>query len=270
MRRHVRYFGASLRMNISVTIAYRGDFIIMQIGNLMVPLISLLVWQAVLASGAALPVDGRYLVAYFLLVAVVDMLTSTWGAFYLAESIRNGMLNLTLVRPISSQINGITNNLGEKAIKVLFLLPVVAIAAVLISVLGAGDHFSLPTQVSRWLLFGVTVIIAAAIRFALDLLIGCLAFWFEDVSGFLRAMDVIIPVFSGAVVPLALLPAGLQVIGRIQPFRYLVSYPMEVLLGGGTTAPVDFLGQLGWLAVMTAAAALVWRLGLRSYSAAGA
>lgn len=270
MRRQLRYFGALLRLNVSVTVAYRGDFILMQLGNLVVPLISLLVWQAVLASGAALPVDGQYLVAYFLLVAVVDMLTSSWVAFYLAESIRDGALNLWLVRPTSTHVNGISNNLGEKSIKVLFLVPFVAVAAVIISLLGAGDRFSLPTAVWRWLLFGLTVIIAAAIRFALDVLIGSLAFWFEDVSGFLRAMGVIIPVLSGAVVPLALLPAGWQVIGRVQPFRYLVSYPMDVLLGGGTASGADFLAQLGWLAAIAGSAALVWRLGLRSYSAAGA
>ena len=271
MKRQRRYFGALLRLNISVTIAYRGDFILMQLGNLVVPLISWLVWRAVLASGATLPVDGRYLVAYFLLVAVVEMLTSSWVAFYLAESIRDGSLNLWLVRPTSTHVNGISNNLGEKAIKVLMLVPFVAILAVLLAVLGTADQqLRLPTAIGRWALFAVVVIIAAAIRFAIDVLIGSLGFWFEDVSGFLRAMNVIIPVLSGAVVPLALLPAGWQLIGRVQPFRYLVSYPMDVLLGHGTANLADFAGQLTWLAVFACGAALVWRLGLRSYSAAGA
>lgn len=271
MRRQLRYFGALLRANISVTIAYRGDFMLMQLGNLVVPMISLLVWQAVLASGASLPVDRQFLVAYFLLVAVVDMLTSTWVAFYLAESIRNGSLNLWLVRPTSTHVNGISNNLGEKAIKVLMLVPYVAVLSVLLSVLGSADQqLRLPTGFGRWLLFAIAVIIAAAIKFALDVLIGSLGFWFEDVSGFLRAMGVIIPVLSGAVVPLALLPAGWQPIGRVQPFRFMLSYPMEVLLGDGGPVYAGFIGQVIWLVIIAGAAALVWRLGLRSYSAAGA
>jgi ABC-2 type transport system permease protein len=269
--RQLRFFNALLRLNVGVTVAYRGDFVIMQIGNLIVPVTSLLVWQAVLASGADLPVTGRYLTAYFVLVAVVEMLTSSWTAFYLAESIRDGSLNQWLIRPTSTHLNGIANNVGEKVIKLVLLVPFIAALAVLIRLLApAGHGFEVPTAAGRWIWFLVSLVLAAAIRFALDVGLGSLAFWFSDVSGFLRATAVIVPILSGAVVPLALLPTAWQWLASVQPFRFILSFPMEVLLGAPSATATAFAGQLAWAAGMIIAAALTWRLGLRSYSAIGA
>lgn len=270
--RQLRYGRALLKLNIAVTLQYRGDFALMQIGNTVIPMISLLVWQAVLATGVTLPVSGRYLVAYFLLVGLLEMLTASWSAFFMAERIRDGALNHWLVRPTSPHWYEVANNLGEKIVKLVLLVPVLVVLGLALSIFApAGLDLVLPTDPVNWLLFGVAVIIAAAIRFALDVAVGSLAFWFEDVRGFLRAIAVIIPVLSGGVVPLALMPETLQAVTVIQPFRFVISFPLEVLLGAETaSAGGGFLGQLGWLVIFTAGAVLVWRAGLRSYSAAGA
>lgn len=270
--RQLRYGRALLKLNIAVTLQYRGDFALMQIGNTVIPMISLLVWQAVLATGVTLPVSGRYLVAYFLLVGLLEMLTASWSAFFMAERIRDGALNHWLVRPTSPHWYEVANNLGEKIVKLVLLVPVLVVLGLALSIFApAGLDLVLPTDPVNWLLFGVAVIIAAAIRFALDVAVGSLAFWFEDVQGFLRAIAVIIPVLSGGVVPLALMPETLQAVTVIQPFRFVISFPLEVLLGAETaSAGGGFLGQLGWLVIFTAGAVLVWRAGLRSYSAAGA
>jgi ABC-2 type transport system permease protein len=274
-RRQLRFFSRLLRFNIGVTFVYRGDFMIMQLGNLIIPLISLLVWQAVLASGAELPVSGEYLTAYFVLVAVVEMLASTWTAFFLADSIRNGDLNQWLVRPTSTHVNAIANNLGEKMVKIIFLLPFVVAVVLVLRLTGiGGDQLSYPQQWQRWLAFALAVIFAAIIRFTLDVMIGSLAFWFEDVQGFLRVTAVVVPVLSGAVVPLALMPDAWHLISSVQPFRFMLAFPMDVLLSdpmwsqGGLLA--GFALQLGWLVIFVVGTVLVWRRGLRSYSAVGA
>ncbi|SDS15290.1 ABC transporter permease [Microlunatus soli] len=274
-RRQGRFFSRLIRLNIEVTFAYRGDFMIMQLGNLIIPITSLLVWQAVLATGAALPVTGRYLLAYFVLVAIVEMLASSWTAFFLAESIRNGDLNQWLIRPTSTHLNAVSNNIGEKLVKIIFLTPFVLITMIVLDrvrIGGSGIHY--PHDPIRWIAFAVAVLVAAAIRFTLDVLIGSLAFWFEDVQGFLRVSAVVVPVLSGAVVPLALMPAGWSTVTQLQPFRFMLAFPMDVLLSDRIWARPQLVTgfglQLGWLLIFVAAAVAVWRRGLRSYSAVGA
>lgn len=263
MKRRALLFGRLLSLNIGMTFRYRGEFFLMQVGNLVVPITSLLVWQAALTAGADLPVGDDFLVPYFLLVSVVNMLTSSWTAFYLAESIRDGSLNRWLIRPASTHLDAVTNNIGEKVVKLVLIAPLIAVLALVFT-----DRFRLPADAERWLLFAVAVVLAAGLRLALDILIGSLAFWFEDVQGFIRAQAVITPVLSGAVVPLALMPADLAWLTALQPFRFVVSFPMEVLLTSTTLS--GFVLQVGWVAIAVAAAAAVWRLGLRSYTAAGA
>jgi len=244
---------------------YRGEFLIMQFGNLIVPVTSLFIWQAALAAGADLPVDGRYLAAYFLLVSVVGMLTASWTAFFLARSIRDGALNRWLVRPASTHLDAVANNAGEKVVKLVLIAPFIVILALVLH-----NRLALPADPRRWVLFGTAVVLAAGLRLTLDIVIGSLAFWFEDVQGFIRAFAVITPILSGGVVPLALMPSALAQVTMMQPFRFMLSFPMEVLLAdvpGGTAA--GFGWQLGWLLTFVLLARTVWRLGLRSYAAAG-
>jgi len=265
MLRQLRLLSRLLGLNVGVTFQYRGEFVIMQLKNLIVPLTSLLVWRAALAAGADLPVDTQYLTGYFLLVSVVGMLTASWTAFYLAESIRDGALNRWLIRPASTHLDAVANNAGEKVIKLVLIAPFIVILALVLH-----DQLALPADPRRWVLFGAAVVLAAGMRLTLDIIVGSLAFWFEDVQGFIRAFGVITPILSGGVVPLALMPATLAGLTAAQPFRFMLSFPMEVLLGdlSGGWVP-GFAGQLGWLITFVLIANGVWRLGLRSYSAAG-
>lgn len=264
--RQLRVFGRVLALNIGMTFVYRGDFMLMQIGTLLTPLVSLAVWQAALAAGADVDVTPGFLNTYFLLVAVVNMLTSSWTAWFLADMIRNGDLNKWLIRPVSVHLDGFANNLGEKAIKVILLVPMILLVIVVVP-----GGLPLSASPVRWLLFALAIVVAMAISYIFDIARGSLAFWFEDAQGFNLAISIMTPVLSGAVVPLALMPPEVAGITSWQPFRFMVSFPMEVLLDrvpGGLA--FGFAQQFGWLIVFGLAAVIIWRLGLRAYSAVGA
>ncbi len=194
----------------------------------------------------------------------VRALTSSWSAGFLADSIRLGDLASWLVRPCSTHLNGIANNVAEKIAKLVLLVPMVALLALIMH-----RQISLPTDPRRWFGFMVAIVLGAVIVFAIDVLIGSLAFWVEEVSGLLRARNLIAGVLSGAVVPLALLPTVLQPVLAVQPFRYTVSYPLEVLLLP-TVSWSGFAFAAGWATALSATAVLAWRVGLRGYQAAGA
>lgn len=266
MKRRLRVFGRLFAINVSLTFVYRGDFLILQLANVMVPVISLLVWRAALAGGAELPVDAAYLDTYFVTVSAVTMLTSSWSAAFLSQSIRNGDLNRWLIRPASNFLDGAANNLGEKAVKIVLLAPVIALVVALLP-----GELNVPGRPLTWALFVLAIVFAAAIAFTFDIARAALAFWFEDVQGFHTALDLMGYVLSGAVVPLVLLPSALAGGLQWQPFRFMVSFPIEVLLDGVPGGPLfGFAQQLGWLVMMAVLAGGIWRLGLRQYAAAGA
>ncbi|MHB8275493.1 MAG: ABC transporter permease, partial [Dermatophilaceae bacterium] len=91
--RQGRVFASLVARDVTVALTYRGWLALLQISNLVVPVISLLAWQGALAVGATLPVTAEYLVTYFVMVSIVSMLTSSWTTNFLAESIRLGHLS---------------------------------------------------------------------------------------------------------------------------------------------------------------------------------
>ena len=266
MMHYVYLFGALIAREITMTLNYRWWLTMMQISNLIAPAISLLVWRGAIALGANPPVSGTFLTTYLILVSVVGLLTSSWTANFLATSIRLGGVSVWLIRPCSTHLAAMANNVAEKLVKLSVMIPLATIFGVTFR-----DELRLPADAVRWLLFVLSILLGAGISFSLDVLIGSLAFWFEDISAIDRARNLLARTLSGAVVPLALFPAALTGFLGLQPFRYLVSFPLEVLIGdpaGGLL--LGFVNQTAWFGAFLAGAAVVWRTGLRRYQGAGA
>lgn len=254
-------------IELVATLMYRTQFFVYMLSTAVSVLIGLMIWLRLEASGANLPVDREFIVSYYLMLAIVRVLTSTWHSEYLAQMIREGQLNSWLIRPGSYLLNLIANNLAEKLVK---------IGAIALLLLPAGfvyrDAFVLPGELSHWLLFGFSLILAAAIQFFLTTAIGSLGFWMDDNAGIARGRHVVSMVLSGELVPLALYPAWAMGFLNWQPFRFMLSFPLEVLLGTvtGTQLIYGFAMQLMWTAGFGCLCFYVWQRGLRSYSAIGA
>ena len=254
-------------IDLSMALIYRAEFVMYMLSTVLAPTISLLIWRAALANGAALPVDEEYLTTYFVLLGVVSMLTSSWISGFLAESIRLGKISIWIVRPGSTHFNGIANNLSEKIVKSAALAPLIAILWWFFR-----DSIVLPTDPLRWLLAGIAIVAAAVMVYALDVLIGALAFWVDDIGGIDWARNLITIVLSGQLVPLVLMPAWARGMMDVQPFRFTLSFPLELIVGD--LSPADLaLGmtlQLLYPVLTVLAAYRLWRRGMRAYTAVGA
>lgn len=256
-----------IAIDLSVAMVYRAAFLLYMVSAVLGPTISLIVWRAALASGASLPVDAEYLTTYFVLLAVVSMLTSSWISGFLAESIRDGKLSVWIVRPGSTHFNGIANNLSEKMVKGIALFPLIGLVGWFVQ-----DAISLPSDPARWAMFTVSVLAAAVMVYAMDVMVGSLAFWLDDVTGIDRGRGLIIGVLRGQLVPLVLFPAWVQGFMDVQPFRFTLSFSLELLVGDltGVDLLIGMTLQIVYAAIFLIGAIHVWRRGMRAYTAVGA
>jgi len=266
-REIMRLIRRMIAINMANSLAYRGDFVFYMLSTILGPLISVLIWRAAIASGAQLPVDGTYLTSYFVLLGAVSMLTSSWLSQFMAEEIRNGKLSVWLARPGSFLYEMLANNLAEKGFKSLILAPMILVFGWLLR-----DSVSLSPAASRWLLLLVSIVLAAVIIFSLDVIFGSLAFWIDDISGVERGRMLVATVLAGQLVPLALMPDWASGFVRLQPFRFMISFPLEIVVGdlGQHELVIGFIAQLCYLALFVLFARWIWQRGLRSYSAVGA
>lgn len=253
--------------NVVMTLEYRGAFLIYMVNTIAVPVVSLLVWLTVGEQGVSLPYNRGQFVTYFLLSSIVSMLTGAWLAPYVAEQIRLGGLSPYLLRPAPYILHDIGNNIGEKIIKLPLLLPLVGLVA-----LAFRDDLRPPADPRAWLLFALAVPLAAVLAFLLDFVIGSLAFWMHDVRGLVRVRDLVATLLAGQFVPLALFPPALKGFVDVQPFRYTLSFPLEIVTGrlSATQIQQGFAWQIAYCLVFYACYRLIWHYGLRSYGATGA
>ena len=186
-------------INLISTLEYRGSFTIYMFSIAAGSVISLLVWLAVLDQGVQLPLDRPSLVTYYVLLSLVTMLTSTWLGEYLAENIRLGKLSPVLLRPMPEITNMLGNNIGEKIVKLLFLLPMLGLLALFF-----GADLRLPSDPIAWAMFAVCLPLAAATAFLIDFVIGSLAFWVDDVTGLSRVRTLVATFLSGPRAPCSL------------------------------------------------------------------
>jgi ABC-2 type transport system permease protein len=112
---------------------------------------------------------------------------------------------------------------------------------------------------------------AWAITFLVMAIIGSLSFFWESALGIFDLWLGFYFLFSGYLMPLELLPAPVRAFGAWLPFRYMLSFPVEVTLGLVDRSEMlhGLVLQWGWTALLTVAALATWHAGVRRYSAFG-
>ncbi len=120
-------------------------------------------------------------------------------------------------------------------------------------------------------LFPVTVLGAGLLTFLAMAVVGSLSFYLESATSIFEIWMGLFGVFSGYLVPLELFPPWVTTLARALPFRYMLAFPVEMVIGMQDRSRA--LAELGvqWLfvGVLAVGATGCWRLGLRRFAAYG-
>jgi ABC-2 type transport system permease protein len=229
--------------------------------------IYLVVWSAVARSrggqvGDFAPGDFA---AYYLLAMMVNHLTFTWIMHEFEYRIRQGQFSPKLLRPIHPIHADIADNIAYKLLTLVVMVP----AAVVLAVLFRPTLNSPPWALAAFVL---ALFLAFVVRFVTGWTLALAAFWTTRVNAVNQLYFIALIFFSGQMAPLSLMPEPVQVVASVLPFRWMVSFPVELAMGrlSPEEALVGFGAQLAWSAASLALMALLWRTALRRYTAVGA
>ncbi len=261
----VKKYAALIRACWSLSLEYRGEGLIWMMGN-MLSVIMLAVWLSISRNGPVNGFSSADFVAYYMLALLVRQLTAVWSAWTLSMDIREGRLSPQLLRPLHPIHMEIANNWAEKIMRLTIVVPIIVVVFVLVP----GARLTLtPITVPAFVL---SVAGAWALCFLSDYVTGILTFWTSHALAFTQVWWDLRMVLSGMLVPLQMFPPAVLPVLDWLPFRYMLSFSTEIVLGRVEGAQIlsGLLVQFGWVALFWLLVRVLWRLGVRSYSAVGA
>lgn len=245
---------------------YRASLVIWLIGQVLEPLIYLIVWTVASTQqgGSVGGITTAEFAAYFILLMLVNHVTYTWIMYEYEYRVRHGSMSFALLRPVHPIHADIADNISSKAVS----FPVILLAA-----LGLGLLFRPTFHFSGWALATAlpAIVLAFVLRFFVEWCLALTAFWMTRVGAINQTYFVAMLFLSGQIAPLKLMPGWIQTIASVSPFRWMISFPLELILG--RVSPIEAVQGLGvqvvWIVLAWVIMRWVWRAGVRAYSAVG-
>ncbi len=261
----IRKYLVLLRRSIGLTLEYRAGVLIWMMVNIM-PLVMLAVWYSLSEDGPIAGYSQNDFVAYYLLLTWARQMTGAWVIWELEYEIRHGFLSAKLLHPLNPIHEYIAGHIADKLFRFVVLLPLVFLAWMIFP----SIHYDVTPL--TFTLFLVALAAALLLRFLSQYCFGILAFWISASITLHEIWFAGMLMLGGVIAPLDLFPEQIRVIANYLPFRFMLSFPVEIV--SGRLTPVDLaIGvatMIFWLAFFIGLYRWLWRRGIKQFSAFGA
>lgn len=249
------------------TLTYRGQLLIYTLASLLSVVAIVAVWL----NSDFVSVGGytrSELISYYLVGLFFQRLVySSLINYYVQEIVSDGsIVGLFLTKPVSFLWAVFGLEVGWFVVAALIGFLVVVCFSVLI---GTGVVFHL-TAVS-FVIALVALLFALMLVFLSSFLMGLISLWTVQISSFVSLYWIALMFFGGIMLPLTFFPAFLREAVYLNPFRFMFSFPLEIILG-----KINFIDsinglfiQIVWGAIFIFAYYFMWRKGSRVYSGYG-
>ena len=266
MYSYLDIYWAFFKTTVALQFQYRVAMAIWMIGRVLEPVVYLVVWSTVAQArggsvGAYTPADFA---AYYIVLMIVNQFTFTWIMHEYDYRIRQGELSSLLLKPIHPIHSDIADNIGYKVLMSIVVFPTAGLLYALFDP-------SLVIHVQTFLLFLMALAVAFLMRFFIEWTLALVAFWTTRNEAINQMYFTLGLFLSGRIAPIDLLPGFVQTIANALPFRWAIAFPVELMLGRLSPEQITtgFMALGIWLLIGFALIKLVWRAGLKKYSAVG-
>lgn len=246
---------------------YRLSFILWRVRLVVQLLVVYFMWWAIFSEHRELfgYTQGAML-TYILFSSFVRPFVMGTRTQEVAEYIRSGSLSNYLVRPIRFLGFCASRDIADKLLNIFF-----AVFEIIILYLLLRPPLLIQTNVAMILFAFIALVMGMILFFYFSLLLSYMGFWTPDVWAPRFLSFVFAEFFTGALFPLDILPAPLYLVSQSLPFFYFIYFPLKVYLGQLSPMAIlqGFLVGLIWVGGLWGLAQIVWKRGLRVYTAEG-
>ncbi len=266
LRRRAGVYGAFAAIMPKMFLAYSIWVWMQFVVEVIALIIFVYFWRAVYAERSVIAgLDLNQTLSYIILAQIFTPVVhapSTISRF--GHLMREGLMAIELLRPLDFQGASYVTNLAEVALSLLLHLPLALIGWLLF-------RYTVPLDPLIWLAFLVTLVLGNAALFFFDWIIACASFYSTESWGLGVLRFGIGTFFSGALVPLVMMPPWLQGLAATLPFAQALYVPVSLLSGITSLAdmPRIWLIQLAYLLVLGLLSRLVFSRAVRQVTVQG-
>jgi ABC-2 type transport system permease protein len=254
------------RATYMIGLVYRFGFLFNIVGNVVYLGVAYYLWRSIYRYADV--IHGLTFNETFLYVGLgsaIFILLKTYADWFIHYEIREGLIANYLTKPLDFQIYNLFANFGS----LLMNLTAITIPTVLLLVF----VFKVKVAFGPGLfLFQISLLLAFLISFSIDYFIGLMGFYSESVWGLSTTKEIIVTVFSGALIPLQFFPAAMQKVLFWLPFQAVYHTPIMMLTkpdqGLNVFLPMMAV-QVAWAVALFIAARLFYNQAIKVLRIAG-
>jgi len=260
----LRVFPTLLRVGFADAVAYRAEFLVWVLAYTM-PIIMMALWSEVAREAPVGRFGEREFQAYFMSSLIVRLVTGAWVVWEMNTEVRQGTLQRRLLRPVHPLVTYLAENVAAVPMRAAVVLPIL-VGTMLWLGTAAYSHawqqlvIVLPSLLGAFLL-----------TFLVMTCIGTLSLFWESSIAVFDLWLGLYTVLSGYVMPLELFPDSVRAVIDYLPFRAMLAFPVENMLGlmTPTRSLVALAVQWAWVLFFGTLTHVLWRAGMKRFGAYG-
>ena len=247
--------------------SHRLNFVFWRVRHVIQLLIMYFLWEAVFFGRQELFGYSRDLMlTYILGTQIVYAIVMTTRTQEVAGNINKGELSNFLIKPIGYFRYWFFRDLGDKIMNIIFSTVELSLIFLLLKppVLVQFNPYLL-------LLALISIAFAISLNFLISCILSMIGFWSAEIWAPRFIFFTLLTFFTGGLFPLDIFPKPVFEFFMLLPFAYLQYFTIKIYLG-----QLQFLEilkglfiALSWMILFFVFLKIIWKKGLKLYTAAG-
>lgn len=262
----MRGYLALMRGSLMIGLIYRFGFLFTILGSGLYMFVAYFLWHSIYGTKTTL--NGLTFNETFLYIALgstLFVLLKTYTDWLISNEIRDGSISIYLTKPLDYPMYALAMGTGFMLTNLIGVVIPTFVMVVFV--------FKIPIAFGPGLvLLPFSLLLAFVISYFFDCITGLSTFYTESIWGISTTKEIIIAVFSGALVPLQFFPEAIQKVLLYLPFQAIYHTPLMLITrpnqDWGTL--LSMIGvQIFWIVVLFIGSRLMYNQSIKVLRVAG-
>ncbi len=235
------------------------------LADIITPLIFGVVWTVVARSGNS-DISQSTVITYFLLTVLFAKALKDWSYEAVINEVISGEFSRYLLKPFNYIIQFLGINIGEKIIRILISVPVIVVLYIFLR-----DYASIAPSYLYIVLSMFAFLIASVLTFLILHTFALLSFFVKQLWSLKAFHNNLLTMLSGEIMPIFFMPVWAQFLMEILPYRYTLSFPVEILMMRLSLSQIQsgFFISIIWLIFFIVLYTFLFKKAIKRYEAEG-